>query len=130
LGKSGGQLNIVRSTPPLSFFPNSLDAIGTRLSVVPTVGPDPTGMGTPNLDPQISVPLGAALFLFATVALAARARDRVARRAFAFAALCAAATGLLFALSIFTEAWTNLPKSFTIIQFPYRLTAFVNVAAL
>jgi len=39
----GGQLNIVRSNPPLSFFPNSLDAIGTRLSVVPTVGPDPTG---------------------------------------------------------------------------------------
>lgn len=130
LGKFGGQLNIVRSNPPLSFFPKSLDALETRLSVVPTVGPDPTGMGTPNLDPQISVPLGAALILFAAVALAARGRDRVARRAFAFAALCAAATGLLLALSVFTEAWTALPKSFTIIQFPYRLTAFVNVAAL
>jgi len=130
LGKFGEQLNIVRSNGPLTFFPKSLDAVETRLSLVPTVGPDPTGMGTPNLDPQISVPLGAALFLFATVALAVRARDRVARRAFAFAALCAAATGVLFALSVFTAAWTTLPKSFTIIQFPYRLTAFVNVAAL
>jgi hypothetical protein len=129
LGKFGKQLKIV-GNGALSFYPASLDAVTTRLSLVPTVGAEAAEVSTPGLDPQVSVPLAAVLVLLSIVALAARARDRRARRAFVFAALCAAATWGLFRLSTSAPAWDLLPKAFTIIQFPYRLVAFVNVAAL
>lgn len=128
--KFGGELNIVRNKSPLYFFPASLDAVRTRLSAVPTVGADATGVGTPNLDPQVSVPLAAALVLLALFALASRAGDRRARRGLVFAALCAAAMAVLFRLSTSEPSWSLLPKAFTIIQYPYRLVAFVNLAAL
>jgi hypothetical protein len=128
--KFGATLNIVRYRSQLRIFPANLDAVATRLSAVPTVGADPTGVGTPGLDPQVSVPLGAALILLSIVALASRARDRQARRAFVFASLCAAATWVLFRLSTSAPAWDALPKAFSVIQFPYRLVAFVNLAAL
>jgi hypothetical protein len=128
--KFGGQLQIVRTTASLTFFPTSLDAIATRLSLVPTVGLEVGAVSTPNLDPQVSIPLGVALVLLALVALAPGARNRQARRAFVFAAICAAATWALFTLSTYSPAWKALPKAFMIIQFPYRLVAFVNVAAL
>jgi hypothetical protein len=130
LAKFRAQLQIVRNNGPLFFYPTSLDAVATRLSLLPIVGPDPGAVSTPNLDPQISVPLAAAPILLAIVALAAGARDRQARRALAFAAICAAAAGALFTLSTSLPAWNVLPQAFTIIQFPYRLVAFVNVAAL
>jgi hypothetical protein len=130
LTKFRGQLQIVRNNGPLFFYPTSLDAAATRLSLLPIVGPEVSAVSTPNLDPQISVPLAAAPILLAIVALAAGARDRQARRAFAFAAICAAAAWALFTLSTSLPAWQALPQAFTIIQFPYRLVAFVNMAAL
>ncbi len=125
--KFHGQLQIVHNEG-LTFFPTSLDAVATRWSLLPTMGPE--AVSTPNLDPQVNVSLVVAPLLLALVALLAGARDRQARRAFAFAALCAAATWALFMLSTSPSAWNVLPKAFTIIQFPYRLVAFVNLAAL
>jgi hypothetical protein len=130
MARFGGQLQIVRGTSSLTFFPTSLDAFATRLSLVPTVGPEVGAVSTPNLDPQVSVPLAVVLVLLAIVGLATGARLRQNRRAFAFAAICAAATGALFVLSTCAPAWKALPKAFMIIQFPYRLVAFVNVAVL
>jgi hypothetical protein len=130
LSRFGQDLKIVRQNGPLMFFPTSLDAVATRLSAVPTLGADPSGIGTPALDAQVSVPLGAACVLLTIAALAARARDPGARRAFVFAVVCAAATAVLFRLSTSAPAWESLPKALTVIQFPYRLVAFVNLAAL
>jgi hypothetical protein len=130
LGKFREQLNIVRRSVQLGHYSANLDAVATRLSLVPIVGPAGSDVSTPNLDPQISVPLVALLILLSIVALVARARDRRARGALVFAALCAAASVVLFTLSTSTAAWSLLPKAFAIIQFAYRLVAFVNLAAL
>ena len=127
------QLHVIQDNPSLQFFPTSLDAVATRLSLVPTLGAGASSerwVATPNLDAQVSVPLVGALILLTVLAFAARARDRKARPALAFAALCVVASWALFKLSTSAAAWDALPKSFVIIQFPYRLVTFVNVAAL
>jgi len=122
-------LRIVRVKSPLSIYPGSIDAVATRLSALPTSGP-PGAVGTPNVDTQISVPFAAAFVLLAVVALASRARARRARPDLVFAALCAAVMCALFRLSTSPSAWDLVPKAFTLIQFPCRLTAFISLAAL
>jgi hypothetical protein len=129
LGKFKSHLRIVKEAEFL-FYLTSLDAVSTRLSLVPTVGPDAKVVLCPSLDPQISVPIAAAAILLGLVALETLARDRQARRALAFAGVLAATTCALFALSTKPSAWKLVPKGLQAIQFPYRLVAFVNVAAL
>jgi hypothetical protein len=128
LAKFGKQIQITGTG--LWWFHTSLDMAITRLSPFPWPGPEMSVVSTPNLDPQITVGLGVAVVLLGIVALVARARDRRARGAFAFAALCLAATVFLFVLSVSEPAWKWVPKSFTIVQFPYRLVAFIDMAAL
>ena len=126
----GGHLGVVHLSDTLMFFPTSIDTVSTRLSFFPTVGPDVAAVSTPYLDAQISVPILGALLLLWILALAARGANREARGAFVFAAICSATTWALYKLSLSAPAWKLLPKSFVIIQFPYRVVAFVNVALL
>jgi hypothetical protein len=128
LKKFGKLIQIVNGS--MWWFHTSLDMASTRLSLFPTVGPEAGAVSTPNLDPQVALGLGVALVLVGLLALVVRARDRRARGAFAFAALCVAATVILFRLSVSESAWSWVPQSFAVIQFPYRLVAFINMAAL
>jgi hypothetical protein len=127
--KFRGQLRIVQDNK-LLFHPTNLDLASTRLALLPTIGPDKAGVTTPNLDAQISVPILGSLILLSILALAIRGGDQRTRRAFVFAAICAVTAWALFKLSVSEPAWQHLPKSFTIVQFPYRIVALVNVALL
>jgi hypothetical protein len=129
VAKFNKQLQIVQ-TNDLLFWPTSIDTFSTRMSLLPTVGLNPRAISTPYLDAQVSLPLVVVLILLGIPALAARARDRQARHAFTFAAVCSLATCGVFTLSIWPPAWTVLPKAFKMVQFAYRLVAFVNVAAV
>jgi len=130
MAKFGPHLGIVRGSGSLSWFPASLDAVRTRLSPLPTVGPDPTGMNTPNLDAQVSLPLVASLAVLGVAAVAARGRQRPSRGVLVLGIVCAGMAAALLVASVSTFSWRMLPKAFAIVQFPYRLVAFVNLAAL
>jgi hypothetical protein len=130
VAKFGKHLGIVHDSDTLLFFPTSMDTVSTRLSLVPSVGVNVRAVGTPYLDTQVSVPIAAAMVILSVLAVVARGRDRQARRAFIVAGICLTATLALFALSISPSAWKVLPKAFAIVQFPYRVVAFVNVAVL
>jgi hypothetical protein len=128
--KFNGQLQIVQNNTDLLFWKTSIDTLSTRLSFMPTVGLDPKAITTPYLDAQVSMPLALVLALLGIAAVEARAWDRKARPAFAFAAVSAVATVCMFTLSLWAPAWKVLPKAFKMVQFAYRLVAFVNVAAM
>jgi hypothetical protein len=125
----GKHLGVVHDST-LIWFPASIDTAATRLSLLPLVGPGGATVTTPYLDAQISVPILGALLLLGILALAARGSNREARRAFVFAGICSAVTWALYELSLSARAWELLPKSFVIVQFPYRAVAFVNIALL
>jgi hypothetical protein len=116
----------------IGYFPGSLDAPWSRFSLVPLDGRsllDGTrGVSTPYLDAQVSVPL--------LLALAARLFDlrrnykRLSALQWALACVALACGAYFSALSVRPAISEQLGGVFNILQFAYRLTAYINLTAL
>jgi hypothetical protein len=113
------------------FFPDSIDSIWSRLS--PIALRYAPGATTPYLDAQISVPLlflGTALGIGALGIAAARRSGpdaSGARRARWMGWSAMMLAGLVLAISVAPSISGWLGGVFDILQFPYRLTAYVNL---
>lgn len=117
------------------YFPNSLDAVWSRLSIVPIdwrAVLNGLDVSTPYLEAQISIPI-LLMVCFLFVAAWKTGNDYWSPRSYLFIVILAVSV-LLFSLTLCVSIAPQLSALFgglfDIMQFPYRLTAYVNLAAL
>lgn len=116
------------------FFPDSLDNFWSRLSPVPldlrSVLHGLKDVSTPYLEAQVALPL--VVMLAWMIPAARRALRRENSHSDAFAVTCASIVlaGLAFAVSVRPSLSAWFGGMFDILQYPYRLTSYVNLGAL
>lgn len=117
------------------FHPDSLDAIWSRLSIIPLdwrsvlKGLD---VSTPYLDAQISIPLLLLASFMAVVAWQTRADlgSKASRSLLAVLIVSMVALGISLSVSVAPHWSAWFGGLFDIMQFPYRLTAYATLAIL
>jgi hypothetical protein len=117
------------------YFPGSLDAVWSRLSIIPLdwrAVLNGLDVSTPYLEAQISIPI-LLMVCFLVVAAWKTGNDYWSPRSYLFIVILAMSLllfGLTLCVSIAPQLSALFGGLFDIMQFPYRLTAYVNLAAL
>jgi hypothetical protein len=117
------------------FFPNSIDNILSRLSPFPldlrSIHKGVQDVSTPYLDAQVALPLIILIAIFIYIGLrekSARFSLGTCERAIIWGS--AAMLIMVFVVSVYPKVSGWLGGFFDILQFPYRLTSYVNLSAL
>jgi hypothetical protein len=117
------------------FYPGSIDNIWSRLSPLPldlrAIQKGVQDVSTPYLDAQIIVPAVLLIVVFICIGLGKKSEGD-SLNACERAILCGAAIMMIvaFAVSVYPNISGWAGGIFDILQFPYRLTSYVNLSAI